>query len=724
MLRSGQHQVQPGSETILAVADPLQQPRGARETKRKWASQQSAQAREIGAIPAIADIERRSACAHSLRRFCETYNPDAFTLAWSDDHLRAIARIEEAVEHGALYAFAMPRGAGKTSLCRMASLWAIAYAKVRYVFVIGANAEKAQDTLDAIKTWIRFLPEFAEDFPEISRGPIALAGIANRASGQTCEGHPTLIEWSKDRVVLPTVPLPPNWPSDWPAPESGLAPTSSSTIGVSGLTGDGIRGSLHTLATGEQIRPDLVLLDDPQTDESAASPSQNNYRERLVSGAVLGMAGPASRISAVMPCTVIQPDDFIDRILDRQKHPLWRGERTKMLKSMPENMGEWEKYFEVYQRCAQKEPPDFEEANAYFKKRRKKLEKGAEASWPDRMLDTEVSPIQHAMHLWFRSPVAFAAEYQNEPETLQRSDEFATADEIKQKTSGVGRGLVPPWATKLTGFIDVQDRLLYFAVVAWSEQFGGQIVAYGTYPDQQRIYFRYTDAQRTLRRVHPKTGRTGAIYAGLLATVDQLVGHAWPNVDNTATYRIERLMIDAGHEKNIVYEVCRDSRHAAVITPSFGRGIRAGDNPMSEWKRNPGEEIGHQWRRRTAKGEGVRYVLYDTNAWKTRVQHALNTPAGDPGTMVLFNDQPQRHQMIAEHLTAESPQRTEGRGREVIEWRLIEKHRDNHLLDCVVGSAVAASVAGVRATGDSKPQGGRRRRMKLSDRQRGGNKNA
>jgi hypothetical protein len=34
-------------------------------------------------------------------------------------------------------------------------------------------------------------------------------------------------------------------------------------IGVSGLTGDGIRGSLFTHPDGRMIRPDLVLLDVP-----------------------------------------------------------------------------------------------------------------------------------------------------------------------------------------------------------------------------------------------------------------------------------------------------------------------------------------------------------------------------------------------------------------------------------------------------------------------------
>jgi hypothetical protein len=53
--------------------------------------------------------------------------------------------------------------------------------------------------------------------------------------------------------------------------DDGMVPTSGSVVGVSGLTGEGIRGSLKTLTTGEMVRPDFVLIDDPQTPESARS---------------------------------------------------------------------------------------------------------------------------------------------------------------------------------------------------------------------------------------------------------------------------------------------------------------------------------------------------------------------------------------------------------------------------------------------------------------------
>src|SRR5262245_10104363 len=338
-----------------------------REAKRVWAAESSQTGREIAPLPEIANVRRRSRCRRSLKLFCEVYNPGAFSLSWSADHMKAIARIEEAVLLGALYAYALPRGSGKTTLLRMAALWALSYGHRRYVFSIGANQEKAGDTLAAVKTWMRFLPDYVADFPEVGYPANRLGGIAQRAGGQLCEGEPTLIEWGKERIILATVLPPGNWPRGWPRRSDGVAPTSGAVLSASGLTGDGIRGSLLTLTTGETIRPDLVLLDDPQTSESSNSPTQNVTRERLVSADVLGMAGPGRSISAMMAATVISPGDMVDNLLDRTKHPLWRGERTRLLKSMPGNLDAWERYREVWARCALKEPPDFAEANAHYR---------------------------------------------------------------------------------------------------------------------------------------------------------------------------------------------------------------------------------------------------------------------------------------------------------------------------------------------------------------------
>ena len=108
--------------------------------------------RDIGAIPPAADAARRAECAASLRRFCEVYLSARFTLSWSDDHLRTIARMEEAITGGGLFALAMPRGSGKTTLCEAAAMWATITGRRKYVLVIGATSDAAKKVLLSIKT--------------------------------------------------------------------------------------------------------------------------------------------------------------------------------------------------------------------------------------------------------------------------------------------------------------------------------------------------------------------------------------------------------------------------------------------------------------------------------------------------------------------------------------------------------------------------------------------
>lgn len=75
----------------------------------------------------------------------------------------------------------------------------------------------------------------------------------------------------------------------------------------------------------------MIGSDDPQTDESARSPAQCAARESILARAVLGLAGPGRKISGIMPCTVIRPEDMADRILIRDKHPQWQGQTSHTL---------------------------------------------------------------------------------------------------------------------------------------------------------------------------------------------------------------------------------------------------------------------------------------------------------------------------------------------------------------------------------------------------------
>jgi len=155
-------------------------------------------------------------------------------------------------------------------------------------------------------------------------------GIANRCSGQLYKGRRTHIGWTAKDIVLPTI-QPEGWADDerlqrFLRPD-GYSPASGAIIKVAGITGR-IRGMKSKMPNGRSVRPSLVVLDDPQTDESARSLSQCATRESILAGAVLGLAGPGKKISGIMPCTVIRPGDMADRILDRDKHPQWQGETS------------------------------------------------------------------------------------------------------------------------------------------------------------------------------------------------------------------------------------------------------------------------------------------------------------------------------------------------------------------------------------------------------------
>lgn len=109
------------------------------ERSRRHIREISAQGRDIGDLPEIAHPKRKAKCRKDFRAFCESYFPETFALEWSEDHLKVMKRMEECVLHGGLFALAMPRGSGKTSLNECLAIWATAYGHREFVLIIGAT---------------------------------------------------------------------------------------------------------------------------------------------------------------------------------------------------------------------------------------------------------------------------------------------------------------------------------------------------------------------------------------------------------------------------------------------------------------------------------------------------------------------------------------------------------------------------------------------------------
>jgi hypothetical protein len=393
----------------VKIGNPGYQQHKEAENARGRANSKSA--REIGDLPAVVNPARRDECRENFRLYCETYLAESFPLAWSEDHLRAIAKIEGAVLHGELFAFAMPRGSGKTTMAEAACAWCLCYGHQQFLLLVGADQGIAGQMLDSVKGTIENNDLLLEDFPEVCAPVRALERISQRAKGQTYQGNPTHIEWTADTVTLPWIPG---------------AQSAGAAVRVAGITGR-IRGLKHTRPDGTSIRPSLVLVDDPQTDESAASPSQVATREKILSGAILGLAGPGSRIAGLCTITVIQTDDLADRLLDRNRHPSWQGERTKLVYEWPDRDDLWGQYSEL-RREGQRTGAGTVEADQFYAGLQAEMDAGARVAWPERRSDGELSAIQHAWNLRIdRGESAFAAEFQNEP----KPDDITSTNSIQ-----------------------------------------------------------------------------------------------------------------------------------------------------------------------------------------------------------------------------------------------------------------------------------------------------
>jgi len=675
-----------------------------KEAARARNAELSAIGRDIGDIPEVVDPDRKALAETDFRLFCEAYFPQTFSLPWSDDHLKVIAKIEQAVLRGGLFAMAMPRGSGKTSLAETACIWAMLTGARDFVCLIGSDAGHARGMLESIKVEFETNERLLEDYPEAVYPIHALERIHNRAKGQLCNGRHTRIVWTADEIVLPTIPD---------------SKASGAIIRVAGIESR-IRGMKFKRADGRAARPSLVVLDDPQTDESARSDQQVRTRMETLNGAILNLAGPGQKISGIMPCTVIRPGDMADQILDRDKHPPWQGQRTKLIYSFPANEKLWERYAQI-RADSFRNDGDGREATEFYGQHREDMDAGAVIAWPERHNTDELSAIQHAMNLKLQDERAFWAEYQNEPLPEDEGDvDQVTAEQVAAKVNGHQQGMVPLGASHLTMFIDVQGKALFHTVVAWEDDFTGYVVDYGAYPDQHRAFFTLRDVQKTLGRAAPGAGLEGSIYSGLEKLTADYLSRRWRR-DDGAEMRIERCLIDAnwGQSTDVVYQFCRQSAHSAVVMPSHGRYVGASSVPFSEYKRKRGERVGHHWRIPNIQGRRqVRHVLIDTNYWKSFIHARLAVSMGDPGCLSLFGRKPADHQLLAEHVTAEYRVRTEARGRVVDEWKLRAGGPDNHWLDCVVGCAVAASIQGASLPGVSDGPSRPRRRIKLSELQR------
>ena len=621
---------------------------------------------------APADLARRRRLEKDLLKWLKYYGAELFPLPWADFHIRAIKDLQYALTHSGNFARALPRGSGKTTILKLASLWAIVCGHRTYGILVGSTVTKAKALLKDIKTILRFNDRLAADYPEVC-GPIrALEGVALRTRTQTAFGKSTLIEWKIDRLQLPDTPRLTKTGTKEPNPAAGAI------LDADGITGD-IRGHVVVKTDGTSIRPDFALCDDPQTRQSAKSFEQTKFRLGVIKSDVAASAGPGKDLTVMVACTVIIKGDLSDLLLDQEKHPEFHSERMGLIVKWPDDMDAWEKGYAKAWKSGLRAKDKGKAANTYYKRHRKRLDAGAVISWPARKRPTEISGVQHAMNLYFElKKTGFCAEYQNQPLDEVQSVYDLTVEHVAGAVNGLTRRQVPENASILVGFVDINLYGLSWTLAASNNQRAISILDYGIFPGQERMIWTKESTEPEELAIARALSQLDAAFRTLQFTREK------------EPVPIDLLLIDVGARwMQAVFDWINGAGRASPLPWHASRGWS--NKSYSPGKSRVGRP-GEQWHKARWSGKGRVYV-HNADYWRMQTQKGFFLPAGAPGSQSLFGKESDSHLELARQVTSERLLRyVRGDIKDTYEWSNPD-HR-NDFGDALVGCNVAASIQG------------------------------
>jgi hypothetical protein len=568
----------------------------------------------------------RTRLEKDLPRWLRFHGGEAFNSPWSPDHEKVLAKIATAMNKGGLFSLAMPRGGGKSTILKWVTAYVLLTGRRKYVVVIAATAEMAQAIVDFIRQQITESDTLHAHYPQVTTYARATDGKAIKARYQLrADGKASGILWSKTTLVFPEVV----------SPDGKPYASNGAILEAHGLTG-AIRGKWKDTKTGKVLRPDFVILDDPQDRSSAESPSQCAMRERIITGDVLGLAGPKKRIAAVMPCTIIRKGDLADRFLDHKLHPEWQGEVCKLVNKWPDAQDTlWKDYERIY-REETGEGRGFVKATEFYEANKSAMDAGAEVSWKHRVRDGETSALQTAENLLIETGPQFWAEYQNDPQDIVGSQYELTVEMILQHAVNIPRLHLPPQITVLCGHVDINRAGLHWCLAGFDQSMTGHSPLYGKHPQRGDLW----------RQNAPDMERKQAIFHGLKAVCDSISATSFMR-GGTQAIRPGLILIDLGYEADVVHRFCNTAAYPFRVLPSAGRAAHKYFVKRDALIGRPFENCHVQ------KSDNGPYLVFNADAWRETMQRAFLADPGAPGGLTLHAAPDRYHVPFAEHVIAE-----------------------------------------------------------------------
>jgi hypothetical protein len=623
-------------------------------------------------IPDCVNPQRRERCLADPELFLKTYmGRKKFRQPFAKVHRVLIQEINDRATYGGKKAIAAPRSRGKSTIVKGMNIFITAAELRRFIVPICATTSLARRIyMDYRKEW-GHNDLLYEDFPEICHPIRELQGAPQRAGRQHIDGHLTNIVWTAtDYVRLPDVP--------------------GSPYGGVKMTFAGLDAAFRGLNIDDD-RPDYLIIDDPETRESAKSHDQIQDRTTIIKQDIEGLEGQDVTLAMSMIGTLQNNYCLTANFTNKEIEPAWDGERYGWIVTWPTNKGMWDDY--IVKRKAAQTNGDRHGIDAvdYYLANRVEMDHGVEMIADNyKRIELEdgrqvvFSAIQEAYNkIADTSPEAFQTEYQNDPpKEAGPTGMGLTADIVASRLSGLARRQLPINTVGLTAAIDLGKYRCHWVVSAWWQGAGGVVVDYGV----AEVYG--NDKADTLEASEP------AIYRTLLNWRDELMQKKF--VDAGGVERsVNCCFVDSGNFTNASYEFCRQVK--GIFHPSKGM------NPYRQQKDSTNKILaGANLHASMLAAQGVWLYHLDSNYWKKWTHERILTPTFDEnnmlrrGSLSLFNPEGnQRHASFSQHIVAEEwvTEFVEGKGTK--DYFLV-KNDNNHWLDALYMTAAGSEVVGVK----------------------------
>lgn len=612
---------------------------------------------------------RRKKCLANPVLFLKVYGRKVFYQPFCDHHLQMIHAVVERAKSGGDKAIAAPRGSGKSSVVTWLIVYIMLAKYVEFPVIVASTRKHAFRIFKQIKHIFEHNDLLAQDFPEICACVKELAGSPQRAAKQHIAGKNTRISWTQDYIALPHV--------------NGYENRYLTYYGLDSA----IRGVQYN-----SVRPDFILIDDPETREVAFSEDQNYKVEEMIDGDIAGLAGPDKRVSRVILTTIQNKRCYSYRVTDSKIKPTFEGERHGVIQQFPLHTDLWEEYVALRQSDQANGHKDGPNATKFYLDNYDKMHEGVIVTNPHRFIsvkDDDGNAIEHSALQSFYNRIAdwgsdrVFAELQNDPqEDVVKQEHLVNPGKILNNTSNLQQNELPLYECKITIGVDVGKYYSHWVKVAWFGNSTGCIIDYGIV----ETLGLNTSSQKEAVEL--------ALLKSLLMWKEDICRDRIPDF----------VLVDSGDMSQAIYEFVR---RAGGFPFAASKGWA--NHRFSLGKLATDRRLFNQCYAHFIPEQNLWLYNVNTEHWKNWVHERFATPVFNDnnqynsGSLSLYTASDMRqHLSFAQHICAEESRETFVPDKGMIkQWVVV--NRNNHYLDALALACAGSNIVGNNLIETKKP---------------------